>query len=163
MTNLMTMADKMIKELVGVAKKFKKPIKGYCVYSYPVIILMSFFRILHVPGIVMARQMPFFVLEMDNWAFLPEAKNAPIDLVFELYDKVLTLKRLYDQYGPRQKSALFKVESWFFIHVKRWLKTTEGETPEWVSNAIKQDEVKAEKYQTAMCRVTYIGLIVQIY
>lgn len=113
---------------------------------------------MHVPGIVMARQMPFFVLEMENWAFLPEARNAPIDLVFELYDKVLTLKRLYDQYGPkyvygnisfsnvnhfifRQKSALFKVESWFFVHVKRWLKTTAGETPEWVRNAIKQDEV----------------------
>lgn len=96
---------------------------------------------LHLPGIVMARQMPFFVLEMENWAFLPEARNAPIDLTFQLYDKVLTLKRLYDQYGPRQKSALFKVESWFLLHVRRWLKTTAGETPEWVKNAIKQDEV----------------------
>lgn len=56
---------------------------------------------MHLPGIVMARQMPFFVLEMENWAFLPEARNAPIDLTFQLYDKVLTLKRLYDQYGPR--------------------------------------------------------------
>jgi hypothetical protein len=27
MTNLMNMADKLIKELVGVAKKFKKPLK----------------------------------------------------------------------------------------------------------------------------------------
>jgi hypothetical protein len=41
----------------------------------------------------------------------------------------------------RQKSALFKVESWFLLHVKRWLKTTAGETPEWVRNAIKEDEV----------------------
>ncbi|KAI8975730.1 hypothetical protein BDF20DRAFT_977296 [Mycotypha africana] len=126
MTNLMNLADKLIKELVGVAKKFKKPLKNT----------------LHVPGIVMARQMPFFVLEMENWAFLPEARNAPIDLIFQLYDKVLTLKRLYDQYGPRQKSSLFKVESWFLVHVRRWLKTTTGETPEWVSNAIKQDEFK---------------------
>ncbi|KAI9485405.1 MAG: hypothetical protein EXX96DRAFT_513980 [Benjaminiella poitrasii] len=127
MTNLMHLADKLIKELVGVAKKFKKPLKGT----------------LHLPSIVMARQMPFFVLEMENWAFLPEARNAPIDVTFEMYDKVLTLKRLYDQYGPRQKSALFKVESWFLLHVKRWLRTTAGETPEWVSNAIKQDEFKA--------------------
>ncbi|KAI7904405.1 uncharacterized protein BX663DRAFT_560086 [Cokeromyces recurvatus] len=127
MTNLMHLADKLIKELVGVAKKFKKPLKNA----------------LHLPSIVMARQMPFFVLEMENWAFLPEARNAPIDLTFQLYDKVLTLKRLYDQYGPKQKSALFKVESWFLLHVKRWLKTTAGETPEWVSNAIKQDEFKA--------------------
>ncbi|CAO0801326.1 unnamed protein product [Mucor circinelloides] len=127
MTNLMNMADKLIKELVSVAKKFKKPLKNT----------------LHLPGIVMARQMPFFVLEMENWAFLPEARNAPIDLTFQLYDKVLTLKRLYDQYGPRQKSALFKVESWFLLHVRRWLKTTAGETPEWVRNAIKQDEFKS--------------------
>jgi hypothetical protein len=42
----------------------------------------------------------------------------------------------------RQKSSLFKVESWFLLHVKRWLKTTNEETPEWVRNAIKQDEVK---------------------
>ncbi|RCI06704.1 hypothetical protein CU098_011502 [Rhizopus stolonifer] len=126
MMNLMNMADKLIKELVGVAKKFKKPLRGT----------------LHLPGIVMARQMPFFVLEMENWAFLPEARNAPIDLTFQMYDKVLTLKRLYDQYGPKQKSALFKVESWFLLHVRRWLKTTAGETPEWVRNAIKQDEFK---------------------
>ncbi|CEP17674.1 hypothetical protein [Parasitella parasitica] len=127
MTNLMNMADKLIKELVSVAKKFKQPLKNT----------------LHLPGIVMARQMPFFVLEMENWAFLSEARNAPIDLTFQLYDKVLTLKRLYDQYGPRQKSVLFKVESWFSLHVRRWLKTTAGETPEWVRNAIKQDEFKS--------------------
>ncbi|CEG75561.1 hypothetical protein RMATCC62417_10582 [Rhizopus microsporus] len=126
MTNLMNLADKLIKELVTVAKRFKKPLKGS----------------LHIPGIIMARQMPFFVLEMENWAFLPEAKQAPIELTFELYDKVLTLKRLYDQYGPKQKSALFKVESWFLTHVRRWLKSTNEATPEWVSNAIKQDEFK---------------------
>jgi hypothetical protein len=48
----------------------------------------------------MARQLQFFVLEMDNWAFLPETKNTPIEAAFELYNKVLTLKRLYNQYGP---------------------------------------------------------------
>ncbi|KAG1151513.1 hypothetical protein G6F37_002376 [Rhizopus arrhizus] len=126
MTNLMNLADKLIKELVTVAKRFKKPLKGS----------------LHLPGIIMARQMPFFVLEMENWAFLPEAKQAPIELTFELYDKVLTLKRLYDQYGPKQKSALFKVESWFLTHVRRWMKSTNEATPEWVRNAIKQDEFK---------------------
>lgn len=42
----------------------------------------------------------------------------------------------------RQKSSLFKVESWFLLHVRRWLKTTNEETPEWVKNAIKQDEVQ---------------------
>lgn len=41
----------------------------------------------------------------------------------------------------RQKAALFKVESWFLLHVRRWLTTTNEETPEWVRNAIKQDEV----------------------
>ncbi|KAG1109149.1 hypothetical protein G6F40_008883 [Rhizopus arrhizus] len=126
MTNLMNLADKLIKELVTVAKRFKKSLKGY----------------VHAPGIVMARQMPFFVLEMENWAFLPDAKQAPIELTFELYDKVLTLKRLYDQYGPKQKSALFKVESWFLTHVRRWLASTNEATPEWVRNAIKQDEFK---------------------
>jgi hypothetical protein len=84
MSNLMAMADKLCTELVKVAKRFKKPLAS----------------VLHVPGIVMARQMPFFILEMDNWAFLPETKNAPIEITFELYNKVLTLKRLYDQYGP---------------------------------------------------------------
>ena len=45
----------------------------------------------------------------------------------------------------RQKTVLFKVESWFLQHVKRWLKTTHAATPEWVENAIKQDEVKKKK------------------
>ncbi|CAO3615559.1 unnamed protein product [Cunninghamella echinulata] len=127
LTNLLTMADKLIKELVPLAtKKFKSPIKG----------------VLSVSGIVMTIQMPYFALEIENWAFLPEAKNAPIEVTFQLYHKVLTLKRLYDQYGPQQKSALFKVESWFLSHVRRWLKTTNAATPEWVGNAIKQDEFK---------------------
>ncbi|KAI9305848.1 hypothetical protein BJ944DRAFT_282170 [Cunninghamella echinulata] len=127
LTNLLTMADKLIKELVPLAtKKFKSPIKG----------------VLSVSGIVMTIQMPYFALEIENWAFLPEAKNAPIEVTFQLYHKVLTLKRLYDQYGPQQKSALFKVESWFLSHVRRWLKTTNAATPEWVGNAIKQDDFK---------------------
>ncbi|KAI9496068.1 hypothetical protein BDB00DRAFT_927113 [Zychaea mexicana] len=127
LTNLLTLADKLIKELVSISKKkFSTPIKGY----------------LEVPGIVMARHMPFFALEMENWAYSPEARNAPVEVTFELYHKVLSLKRLYDQYGPRQKAALFKVESWFLQHVRRWLKTTHAATPEWVENAIKQDEFK---------------------
>lgn len=103
---------------------------------------LTYARYLHAAGIVMTRQMPFFVLEMENWAFLPSARQAPIELTFELYDKVLTLKRLYDQYGPKQKSALFKVESWFLTHVRRWLASTHEATPEWVSNAIKQDQYR---------------------
>ncbi|KAI8987003.1 hypothetical protein BDB01DRAFT_849161 [Pilobolus umbonatus] len=127
MTNLMNMANKLIEELVIVAKRFKKPLKNS----------------LHLPGIVMARQMPFFVLEMENWAFLPATKNAPINEVFELYNKVLTLKRIYDQHGPTQKAALFKVESWFLLHVRRWLVSTNDATPDWVRNAIKEDQFKA--------------------
>ena len=49
----------------------------------------------------MARHMPFFALEMENWAYSPEARQAPVEVTFELYHKVLSLKRLYDQYGPR--------------------------------------------------------------
>ncbi|KAF7726334.1 hypothetical protein EC973_008914 [Apophysomyces ossiformis] len=127
LTNLLAMADKLIKELVTLTKrKFKSPIKG----------------ILSVPGIVMARQMPFFALEMENWAYLPDAQDAPIEITFELYHKVLSLKRLYDQHGQRNKTALFKVEFWFLQHVRRWLKTTNAATPTWVENAIKQDEFK---------------------
>ncbi|KAG0169801.1 hypothetical protein DFQ30_003238, partial [Apophysomyces sp. BC1015] len=125
LTNLLAMADKLIKELVTLTKrKYKAPIKG----------------ILSVPGIVMARQMPFFALEMENWAYLPDAQNAPIEVTFELYHKVLSLKRLYDQHGPRNKTSLFKVEFWFLQHVRRWLKSTNAATPTWVENAIKQDE-----------------------
>ncbi|KAI9243823.1 hypothetical protein BDA99DRAFT_529801 [Phascolomyces articulosus] len=127
LTNLLALADKLIKELVSISKKkFKTPIQEH----------------LEVPGIVMARHMPFFALEIENWAYSPEARNAPIDVTFELYHKVLSLKRLYDQYGPRQKTVLFKVESWFLQHVKRRLKATHAATPEWVENAIKQDEFK---------------------
>ncbi|CAO3595997.1 unnamed protein product [Absidia cylindrospora] len=127
LTNLLTLADKLIKELVSLAtKKFKSPIKG----------------VLSIPGIVMTIQMPYFALEMENWAYLPAAQDAPIEVTFNLYHKVLSLKRLYDQYGPQQKAALFKVESWFLSHVRRWLKTTDAATPEWVGNAIKQDDFK---------------------
>ncbi|CAO3598850.1 unnamed protein product [Absidia cylindrospora] len=127
LVNLLTLADKLIKELVSLStKKFKTSIKG----------------VLSVPGIVMTIQMPFFALEIENWAYLPSAQNAPIEVTFNLYHKVLSLKRLYDQYGPQQKAALFKVESWFLSHVRRWLKTTDAATPEWVENAIKQDDFK---------------------
>lgn len=42
----------------------------------------------------------------------------------------------------RKKAELFKVESWFLQHARRWLATTHAATPEWVTNAIKQDEVR---------------------
>jgi hypothetical protein len=44
-------------------------------------------------------------------------------------------------FDSSQKSALFKVESWFLLHVRRWLLSTYNATPEWVMNAIDQDEV----------------------
>ncbi|CAO3590690.1 unnamed protein product [Absidia cylindrospora] len=123
--NLLTLADKLIKEYVSLTnKKFKTPLKD----------------IINVPGIIMARQMPYFALEIENWSYSPECKSAPIEVTFELYQKVLSLKRLYDQHGPKNKAALFKVESWFLAHVRRWLITTNNATPDWVENAIKQDE-----------------------
>ncbi|KAI8338001.1 hypothetical protein BC941DRAFT_424318 [Chlamydoabsidia padenii] len=133
LANLLTLADKLTKELVSLAtKKFKSPIRG----------------VLSIPGIVMTIQMPYFALEMENWAYLPSAQDAPIEVTFNLYHKVLSLKRLYDQYGPQQKSVLFKVESWFLSHVRRWLKTTDAATPEWVGNAIKQDDFKPTNHTT---------------
>ncbi|KAI9316096.1 hypothetical protein BX666DRAFT_2028321 [Dichotomocladium elegans] len=108
--NLLTLADKLIKELSSICtKKFPKPIKD----------------VLDVRGIVMARHMSFFTLEIENWAYSPEAREAPVEVTFEL-----------------NKAALFKVESWFLQHTRRWLKTTHASTPEWVMNAIKQDEFK---------------------
>ncbi|KAI9317539.1 hypothetical protein BX666DRAFT_2026816 [Dichotomocladium elegans] len=126
LTNLLTLSDKLIKEIVGLSKqRFTTAIKG----------------VLDVPGQVMAIYMPFFTLIIENWAFTPEARQAPIEVVFELYQKVLSLKRLYDQRGPRQKTAQFRVESWFLQHVRKWLITTHNATPEWVDNAIKQDAI----------------------
>ncbi|KAI9005425.1 hypothetical protein CLU79DRAFT_841103 [Phycomyces nitens] len=128
LTNLLTMADKLQKELVSLSKKkFKTPIKG----------------ILSIPGIVMSRQMPYFALEIDNWAFSKEASSASIDVTFEFYQKVLSLKRLYDQHGPKKQTSLFKVESWFLQHVRRWLSTTSAATLEWVENAIKEDHFES--------------------
>lgn len=50
----------------------------------------------------MSKIMPIFTLEMDDWAtYSPDAKNAPVDVAMELYEKVLSLKRLYDQRGPK--------------------------------------------------------------
>ncbi|CDS04773.1 hypothetical protein LRAMOSA07303 [Lichtheimia ramosa] len=125
--DLLPLADKLIKELSSIStKKFTKPIKG----------------VLDVRGIVMARHMPLFTLMIGNWAYSQEAREAPVEVTFELYHKVLSLKRLYDQYGPKKKAELFKVESWFLQHARRWLATTHAATPEWVTNAIKQDEFK---------------------
>ncbi|ORX59569.1 hypothetical protein DM01DRAFT_1282559 [Hesseltinella vesiculosa] len=133
LANLFSMADKLTKELVSlVTKKFKKPIKG----------------VLSVPGVVMTIQMPYFALEIENWAYLPETRSAPIEAVFELYHKLCTLKRLYDQHGPQEKAQLFKVESWFSSHVRRWLQTTDNSTPEWVDNAIRQDHFVATNSTT---------------
>ncbi|ORX53565.1 hypothetical protein DM01DRAFT_1322519 [Hesseltinella vesiculosa] len=123
--NLLTLADKLIKEYVSLTnKKFKTPLKD----------------IINVPGIIMARQMPYFALEIENWTYTPDCRNAPIEVTFELYHKVLSLKRLYDQHGPKNKTVLFKVESWFMSHVRRWLITTSNATLEWVENAVKQDQ-----------------------
>lgn len=58
--------------------------------------------VLDVPSVVMSKIMPIFTLEMDDWAtYSPDAKNAPVDVAMELYEKVLSLKRLYDQRGPK--------------------------------------------------------------
>jgi hypothetical protein len=45
----------------------------------------------------------------------------------------------------RTKKSLFKVESWFLSHVKRWLTKTNEATLEWVQNAVAQDKVKKKK------------------
>ncbi|OAD78410.1 hypothetical protein PHYBLDRAFT_69648 [Phycomyces blakesleeanus NRRL 1555(-)] len=142
LTNLLTMADKLQKELVSLSKrKFKTPIKG----------------ILSIPGIVMSRQMPYFALEIDNWAFSKEASTASIDVTFEFYQKVLSLKRLYDQHGPKKQTSLFKVESWFLQHVRRWLSTTSAATLEWVENAIKEDHFESIN-ETAMHSSSIVDL-----
>lgn len=79
------MADNLSKELNVVAKqKFFEPIMD----------------VLFIPSIVMARQMPYFALEMENWSYSPESKTCPVDIAFELYSKVLNLEKLYDEYGP---------------------------------------------------------------
>ncbi|KAG0163815.1 hypothetical protein DFQ28_011189 [Apophysomyces sp. BC1034] len=147
LTNLMTMAEKLQKELVSLSKrKFKTPIKD----------------ILSVPGIVMARQMPYFALEIDNWAYSPEAQTASIEVTFELYHKLLSVKRLYDQHGPKKKTVLFKVESWFLQHVRRWLQTTSAATLEWVENAIKQDEFTSIN-ETAMHSSSIVDLFSMLH
>ncbi|KAF7728272.1 hypothetical protein EC973_006446 [Apophysomyces ossiformis] len=147
LTNLMTMAEKIQKELASLTKRrFKTPIKD----------------ILSVPGIVMARQMPYFALEIDNWAYSPEAQTASIEVTFELYHKLLSVKRLYDQYGPKKKTVLFKVESWFLQHVRRWLQTTSAATLEWVENAIKQDEFKSIN-ETAMHSSSIVDLFSMLH
>ncbi|RCH93711.1 hypothetical protein CU098_000183, partial [Rhizopus stolonifer] len=87
LSNLFAMAEKLFKELNSIArKKFPKPIMG----------------VLSIPSLVMARQMPYFALEMENWAYSPDSKTCPIDSAFGLYEKVLNLERLYDQYGPNE-------------------------------------------------------------
>ncbi|KAG2232103.1 hypothetical protein INT48_006780 [Thamnidium elegans] len=123
--NLINMADNLSKELFLIAeKKFREPIM----------------ETLFIPSIVMARQMPYFALEMENWSYSQESKSCPVDIAFELYRKVLSLEKLYDQYGPEHKKSLFKVESWFLPHVKRWLIKTNESTIEWVDNAIAEDK-----------------------
>ncbi|CAO0802314.1 unnamed protein product [Mucor circinelloides] len=125
LSNLFSMADILSKELASVAKKkFPHPIMG----------------VLSVSSLVMARQMPYFALEMENWAYSPDFKTCPIDSAFALYEKVLHLEKLYDEYGPETKKSLFKVESWFLPHVKRWLRKTNESTFDWVENAIAQDQ-----------------------
>ncbi|CEP08882.1 hypothetical protein [Parasitella parasitica] len=127
LSNLFSMADILSKELASVAKKkFRTPVMG----------------VLSVPSLVMARQMPYFALEIENWAFSPEFKTCPIDSAFALYEKVLNLEKLYDEYGPMTKKSLFKVESWFLPHVKRWLTKTNESTFDWVKNAIAQDQFR---------------------
>lgn len=85
LSNLFSMADMLSKELTTVAKK-----------KFPHLIM----GILSIPSLVMARQMPYFALEMENWAYSPDFKTCPIDNAFALYEKVLRLEKLYDEYGP---------------------------------------------------------------
>lgn len=47
----------------------------------------------------------------------------------------------------RTKKSLFKVESWFLPHVKRWLIKSNESTFDWVENAVAQDQVRKNKYQ----------------
>lgn len=54
---------------------------------------------------------------------------------------ILTVKKLLLIRYHRNKISLFKVESWFLPHVKRWLIKTSASTMEWVDNAVTQDQV----------------------
>lgn len=46
----------------------------------------------------------------------------------------------------RTKKSLFKVESWFLPHVKRWLIKTNKSTFDWVENAVAHDQVRKNKH-----------------
>lgn len=70
-------------------------------YEWYTNMVLFFDSIINVPGIIMARQMPYFALEIENWSYMPDCKSSPIEITFELYHKVLSLKRLYDQHGPK--------------------------------------------------------------
>ncbi|KAI7901688.1 uncharacterized protein BX663DRAFT_487397 [Cokeromyces recurvatus] len=143
LSNLFTMADNLNKELISITKKkFMKPIMDS----------------ISIPSLVMARQLPYFALEMENWAYSPEFKTCPVDSAFELYKKVLNLEKLYDTYGPQRKTSLFKVESWFLIHVKRWLMKTNQSTLKWVENAIAQDQ-----FQCYSDSVVYSSSIIDLF
>ncbi|OZJ03936.1 hypothetical protein BZG36_02932 [Bifiguratus adelaidae] len=119
------LADKLVKELTMILKRFPEPIGGH----------------VSVISIVLGKQMPYFALEMENWAMSADARMVAVEDVFVLYHKVLRLRSLYAKYGPSGKRVVnFKMESWFLFHVRTMLRTMESSCPDWVTNAVKQDE-----------------------
>lgn len=85
-TRLLTIADRLTKDLVLITKKkFPQPLMGN----------------LSIPSLVMSRQMPYYALEIENWTCSPGFKSFPIDQTFKLYEKLLRLEQIYDEYGPK--------------------------------------------------------------
>ncbi|KAL1916830.1 uncharacterized protein VTP21DRAFT_5534 [Calcarisporiella thermophila] len=120
------LSDRLTNEYQILAKRFPQPITHGNI---------------SIPSIVMGRQMVLFILQMENLAHL-SGEDIPTDLVFDLYQKVLLLRDIYQANCPGMEGAQFKLEPWFYPYVKQYLLTTDEKTKEWVQNAINQDNFK---------------------
>ena len=70
-----------------------------------------------------------------------KGEEVPIDDGFDLYGELVEIRRIHGEALPNVPFAI-QVEELLAEFVWRWIRLTESNMPQWVDNAVKQDEFK---------------------
>ncbi|RKP14032.1 hypothetical protein BJ684DRAFT_19526 [Piptocephalis cylindrospora] len=108
---------------------------------YPSLILGE----VDVAGVALSTYLKYYVLEMENLTQSPvmaraaETEGRAGEVVFQLYRGARLIQRMHRRSGLNLDVS-FDLSRWFYPHVVRWIRLTEGLSLEWVSSAVRMDQ-----------------------
>ncbi|KAL1915951.1 uncharacterized protein VTP21DRAFT_6339 [Calcarisporiella thermophila] len=113
---------------------------------------------LNVLGIVLRKQMAYFVLQLEC------VQMAGADKAFDLYRSVVQLMKLYSAFCPEEAVAFkFRLESHFLTTIHRYLQECESCILEWVQNALQQDTFHPLRDEGAQCSSSIVDIFISIH